>query len=320
MEGCLAAGVLFAIAAIIVPILYGHHLDTKAGLSRGKTAPSGNDTHDDADDLDDGQHEHVAAAFGRLTSSLAGLLNSHPIEGPALAREHFLTFEPQIVYDLLHHDHTLFVRAYSPDPSLAYEGLAILDLLFEDYFPPGRVLAQADLCVIAGDPEELGYLFLPLLQSRSASHRPYRAHYRYIYADSLYKLGFLDESIRNFRKVARLFPGYNGVEERIQRLVSERRRTRERDGEQPKRTQPETTRQSSLDAAFLSLGLPRSAQLPEATKAYRELISQYHPDRVSNLGPELRELALRKTQELTEAYRTVRSALGPRTSSDNEQT
>ena len=42
----------------------------------------------------------------------------------------------------------------------------------------------------------------------------------------------------------------------------------------------------------------------------RKLASQYHPDKVASLGPELRELAERKSREITQAYREVMRAHG----------
>ena len=50
------------------------------------------------------------------------------------------------------------------------------------------------------------------------------------------------------------------------------------------------------------LGVSRNATLDEAQAAFRELIRQYHPDKVATLGPELRSLAERKTKALNIAY------------------
>jgi DnaJ-domain-containing protein 1 len=50
------------------------------------------------------------------------------------------------------------------------------------------------------------------------------------------------------------------------------------------------------------LGVPRSASWEEIASAYRRLVSQYHPDKVSQMGEEIRRVATRKTQELNIAY------------------
>jgi hypothetical protein len=53
---------------------------------------------------------------------------------------------------------------------------------------------------------------------------------------------------------------------------------------------------------FEILGLRPGASGDEIKSAYRDAIKQYHPDYVVNLGPELREVAERKTKELNAAY------------------
>jgi hypothetical protein len=50
------------------------------------------------------------------------------------------------------------------------------------------------------------------------------------------------------------------------------------------------------------LGIPSGTSQAEAKKAFRALITQYHPDKVAHLGPEFRELADRKTRELLDAW------------------
>jgi preprotein translocase subunit Sec63 len=50
------------------------------------------------------------------------------------------------------------------------------------------------------------------------------------------------------------------------------------------------------------LNVSTAASAEEIRAAYRQLISQYHPDKVQQLGPELQELATRKSQEITAAY------------------
>ena len=50
------------------------------------------------------------------------------------------------------------------------------------------------------------------------------------------------------------------------------------------------------------LGVSPQATRAEITAAYREQISQYHPDKVVRLGPEIRALADRKSAEVNAAY------------------
>jgi len=54
------------------------------------------------------------------------------------------------------------------------------------------------------------------------------------------------------------------------------------------------------------LGLKHGAAQEEIHAAYRQAVHQYHPDKVSHLGPELRELAQEKFIEIQEAYDNLR--------------
>ena len=51
------------------------------------------------------------------------------------------------------------------------------------------------------------------------------------------------------------------------------------------------------------LGVSASASSDDIRAAYKKQLSQYHPDKVASLGPELRQLANQKSQEITQAYR-----------------
>ncbi len=57
---------------------------------------------------------------------------------------------------------------------------------------------------------------------------------------------------------------------------------------------------------YAVLGIPRSASPDDVTHAYRELMKQYHPDKVETLGPELRRLAHEKTVDIQRAYDQLR--------------
>jgi len=53
------------------------------------------------------------------------------------------------------------------------------------------------------------------------------------------------------------------------------------------------------------LGVDRNASPQEIKKAYRELVNKYHPDKVSHLGQEFRELAETRFKEIQRAYREL---------------
>ena len=66
-----------------------------------------------------------------------------------------------------------------------------------------------------------------------------------------------------------------------------------------------------LDSAdpFSVLGCSPSDSVKTIRKRYKELIRQYHPDRVNDLGPEIRELAAEKTKAINIAFQAVRKKL-----------
>ena len=53
-------------------------------------------------------------------------------------------------------------------------------------------------------------------------------------------------------------------------------------------------------AGVLKVG--QTASIEEIREAYRGLISQYHPDKVAQLGPELQKLATERSMEINAAY------------------
>lgn len=52
----------------------------------------------------------------------------------------------------------------------------------------------------------------------------------------------------------------------------------------------------------LVLGVTASANRAEIVAAYKQKISQYHPDKVANMGEEIRDLADRRSKEINAAY------------------
>lgn len=56
------------------------------------------------------------------------------------------------------------------------------------------------------------------------------------------------------------------------------------------------------DAWYLVLDVPQNASLDEVRLAYKRKISMYHPDKVSNMGPEFNEIAQQKTKQINAAY------------------
>jgi hypothetical protein len=55
------------------------------------------------------------------------------------------------------------------------------------------------------------------------------------------------------------------------------------------------------------LGVPPDATPEQIASAYRARMSEYHPDKVANLGPDIRALAEQKAKEINAAYAEARS-------------
>ncbi|MEE8443451.1 MAG: J domain-containing protein [Dehalococcoidia bacterium] len=59
---------------------------------------------------------------------------------------------------------------------------------------------------------------------------------------------------------------------------------------------------STAKSAYEVLDVRPGASNDEITSAYRRLVQQYHPDKVTNMAPEFRELAERRMKEINAAY------------------
>lgn len=84
-------------------------------------------------------------------------------------------------------------------------------------------------------------------------------------------------------------------QEREERIRSERQKQEEARGSRD-------ASKSSNNDPYAILGISRSASQTDIKNAYRKLMAQYHPDKVSFLAPEFQELATRKSKSINDAY------------------
>ena len=66
----------------------------------------------------------------------------------------------------------------------------------------------------------------------------------------------------------------------------------------------------TLDDAYSILGLKSEATNDEIKSAYKQKVKEYHPDRVANLGEELKQLAEQKTQQINKSYEMLKKYRG----------
>ena len=78
------------------------------------------------------------------------------------------------------------------------------------------------------------------------------------------------------------------------------------DGAESARAEPDDSSTAEVDREgdpwFEVLEIPEASTREEITAAYKRQIRQYHPDRVAQLGQELRDLAERKSKQINAAY------------------
>ena len=67
---------------------------------------------------------------------------------------------------------------------------------------------------------------------------------------------------------------------------------------------------TTLEEAYAVLGLTPDATDDEVRKAYKKMMIQYHPDRVANLGEDVRQAATLKAQEINKAKDMIYKSRG----------
>jgi DnaJ-domain-containing protein 1 len=98
--------------------------------------------------------------------------------------------------------------------------------------------------------------------------------------------------------------------EREEREARERERNRERERDKAKEKEKEKTKADTNKDPYEVLGVLRSASFEEVRRAYRELASKYHPDKVSHLAKEFQDMANEKLKEINGAWEKIRREKG----------
>jgi len=100
---------------------------------------------------------------------------------------------------------------------------------------------------------------------------------------------------------SREIPGRGGAKK--SRSTREERQDREGGGE----SEGASSRRAAAGPSdpYELLGVDRGQGFEEIRRRYKEMLLQYHPDRVLHLGKEFQEIAERKTKEITEAFQKI---------------
>ena len=69
---------------------------------------------------------------------------------------------------------------------------------------------------------------------------------------------------------------------------------------------PKPAKKQASSKAYETLGIAPGATMKEIKKAYQALIQKYHPDRVADMGPELKDVAEKRTKEINAAYEELK--------------
>lgn len=70
------------------------------------------------------------------------------------------------------------------------------------------------------------------------------------------------------------------------------------------------SKQITLSDAYKIMEIDKSASDDEVKKAYRRMAMKYHPDKVNNLGEEVKRSATEKFKAVQEAYQVIKSSRG----------
>lgn len=104
--------------------------------------------------------------------------------------------------------------------------------------------------------------------------------------------------------ILRLFrAGYNTKQENF----SDESRTGQRENGAGSSKEAQLPNNDNALDPYAILSLKKGASKNEVTKAYRDLVQKYHPDKLCHLAPEFQEMAHRKMIEINTAYEYLSS-------------
>ena len=126
-----------------------------------------------------------------------------------------------------------------------------------------------------------------------------------------YEVAASDGSLsRNQEAFIRQASMYLGINEYDYNMVRSTFSAEALGGQSHGETGPDGPGQARILDPYALLGLTRGSSDEEVHRAYREMASMYHPDKVSHLGKELIDLATHKFTYIGEAYTAIKKERG----------
>jgi DnaJ like chaperone protein len=91
-----------------------------------------------------------------------------------------------------------------------------------------------------------------------------------------------------------------------ERLFGENKEAESKKGGRKERFEAVDNQSSVSEDPYSVLGLSRDASSSEIKKQYKNLLSQYHPDKVEHLGEDIKKTAIEKTLAIQVAYQKLK--------------
>ncbi len=95
-------------------------------------------------------------------------------------------------------------------------------------------------------------------------------------------------------------------DEELKRIIDELDKKKEEKSKSNQNNSTKSSFKATNKSIYETLGVNINSTKEEVSSAYKNLLKQYHPDKVANLGKELQDLAILKTKDINLAYQQIK--------------